>query len=163
MAHRHSCMSNVCDNNVYQAQTCTLFYYQIASTDKFTGWWHYESTLKDVLPDPRGCLANHIPSRAIEQANQEVWQDNHHAQLTPVKHIVISVYLNSVCYLISYTRLFTKLNLFEILLYITFITMKVSRSTVLLCTYVPMALLLFVGKFCARIITIECLSTGKVE
>ena len=32
-----------------------------------------------------------------------------------VKRIVISVYLNSVCYLISYTTLFTKLNLFEIL------------------------------------------------
>ena len=124
---------------------------------------YYGSTPKDELPDPRGSLANDIPSRAIEQASQEVWQDNHHAQLTPVKRIVISIYLNSVCYLISYTRLFTKLNLFEILLYITFITTKVSRSTVLLCTYVPMALLLFVGKFCARIITIECLSTGKVE
>ena len=29
-------------------------------------------------------------------------------------------------YLISYTKLFTKLNLFEILLYVTFITMKIS-------------------------------------
>ena len=37
-----------------------------------------------------------------------------------------------MCYLILYTRLFTKLNLFEILFYITFITTKVSRSTVLL-------------------------------
>ena len=33
-------------------------------------------------------------------------------------------------YLISYIRLFMKLNLFEVLLYVTFITMKVSRSTV---------------------------------
>ena len=36
---------------------------------------------------------------------------------TRVKRIVISVYLNSVCYLISYTRSFTKLNLFKNLLY----------------------------------------------
>ena len=25
----HSCMPNVCDNNVYEAQMCTLFYYLI--------------------------------------------------------------------------------------------------------------------------------------
>ena len=49
---------------------------------------------------------------------------------TRVKRVVISVYLNSVCYLISYTRLFTKLNLFEILLYVTFLTTKFSRSAV---------------------------------
>ena len=49
---------------------------------------------------------------------------------TRIKRIVISVYLNSVCYLISYTRLFTKLNLFKILLYVTFLTTKFSRSTV---------------------------------
>ena len=35
-----------------------------------------------------------------------------------------------MCYLISYTRLFTKLNLFIILLYVTFLTTKFSRSTV---------------------------------
>ena len=33
-------------------------------------------------------------------------------------------------YLISYTRLFTKLNLFDILFYGTFIAIKISRSTV---------------------------------
>ena len=49
---------------------------------------------------------------------------------TRVKRIVISVYLNFVSYLISYTRLFTKLNLFKILLYVTFLTTKFSRSTV---------------------------------
>ena len=38
--------------------------------------------------------------------------------------------LNSVSYLILYTRLFMKLNLFKILLHVTFITTKVSRSTV---------------------------------
>ena len=47
-----------------------------------------------------------------------------------IKCIVISVYLNSVWYLILYTRLFTKLNLFEILLNVTFIAMKVFGSTV---------------------------------
>ena len=31
-----------------------------------------ESTSKDELPQPRGCLANNIPSRATEQANQEL-------------------------------------------------------------------------------------------
>ena len=34
----------------------------------------------DELSEPRGSLANDIPSRAIEQANQEVRQDNHHSQ-----------------------------------------------------------------------------------
>ena len=52
---------------------------------------------------------------------------------TRIKCIVISVHLNFVCYLISYTTLFMKLNLFEILFYITFITTKVSRSTVYVC------------------------------
>ena len=27
--HLHLCMSNVCDNNVYKAQMCALFYYLI--------------------------------------------------------------------------------------------------------------------------------------
>ena len=31
----HSCMPNVCDNNVYEAQTCTSFL--VDSTDKCTG------------------------------------------------------------------------------------------------------------------------------
>ena len=30
-----------------------------------------ESTSKDELPQPRGSLANNIPSHTIEQANQE--------------------------------------------------------------------------------------------
>ena len=49
---------------------------------------------------------------------------------------VISLYLNSVCYLISYTRLFTRLNFFEILLYVI-LTTKFSRSTEY-CKYVHM-------------------------
>ena len=38
------------------------------------------STSKDELPEPRGSLANDIPSRTKEQANQEAWQDGHHSQ-----------------------------------------------------------------------------------
>ena len=34
--------------------------------------WKYLKAPKDGLPDPRGSLANEIPSRAIEQANREV-------------------------------------------------------------------------------------------
>ena len=70
-------MLNVCDNNMYEAQTCTLFYY---STDKCTGWWCCGSTAKDGLPDPRGSLANEIPSCIIEQANQEFRQEYCHSQ-----------------------------------------------------------------------------------
>ena len=41
--------------------------------------WKY---LKDELPEPRGSLANDIPSHAIEQASQEVCQDDRHSQHT---------------------------------------------------------------------------------
>ena len=50
------------------------------STDKCTGRWRCGSTLKDEILDLRGSLANDIPSRAIEQANQEVRLDNCHSQ-----------------------------------------------------------------------------------
>ena len=36
--------------------------------------WKYLKAPKDRLPDPRGSLADEIPSHAIEQANQEVQQ-----------------------------------------------------------------------------------------
>ena len=49
-------------------------------TDKCIGQQRCGSTLMDELSEPRGSLANYIPSRAIEQANQEVRQDNHHSQ-----------------------------------------------------------------------------------
>ena len=39
-----------------------------------------KSTSKDELPQPRRSLANNIPSRAIEQANQEFRQDDRHSQ-----------------------------------------------------------------------------------
>ena len=50
------------------------------STNKCTAQWHCGSTPKDKLPDPRGSSTDDIPSRAIEQANQVVRQDNHHTQ-----------------------------------------------------------------------------------
>ena len=68
--------ANVYDNNMYEAQTCA---YSILISVA-TGWWHCGSTPKDELPDPRRSLANGIPSHAIEQANQEVWRDDHHSQ-----------------------------------------------------------------------------------
>ena len=37
-------------------------------------------TSKDELPEPRGSLAKDLPFRAIEQANQEVRQDDRHSQ-----------------------------------------------------------------------------------
>ena len=36
--------------------------------------WKYLKAQKDEMPDPRGSLADEIPSHAIEQANQEIWQ-----------------------------------------------------------------------------------------
>ena len=36
--------------------------------------------MEDELPEPRGSLAIDIPSRVIEQANQEIQQDDHHSQ-----------------------------------------------------------------------------------
>ena len=39
-----------------------------------------ESTSNDELPQPRGSLANNVPSRATEQANQDFQQDNRHSQ-----------------------------------------------------------------------------------
>ena len=52
-------------------KTCTLFYYNVAKY-KIIAMWKYLKALKDRLSDPRGSLANEIPSRAIEQAYQEV-------------------------------------------------------------------------------------------
>ena len=81
--HTDSCMPNVCDNNVYEAHMCASLYYFIldtSSTDKCTGQWHHGSIVKDELPEPRGSLANDIPSCATEQANQEVRQGDRHSQ-----------------------------------------------------------------------------------
>ena len=72
--------TSICDSNVYVTQTCASFYCTI---DKCTGCGLavcYGSTPKDELRDPRGPLANNIPSCVIEQVDQEVQQDNHHSQ-----------------------------------------------------------------------------------
>ena len=49
-------MLNVSDNNVYEAQACTSFYF--STTDKCTGGWRCRSTPKrapkDGLPDQDG-------------------------------------------------------------------------------------------------------------
>ena len=61
---------------------CFVLLLDTSTTDKYTGQWCRGSTPKDELPEPRGSLANDIPSYAIEQANQEVRQDDHHSQHT---------------------------------------------------------------------------------
>ena len=71
-----------------------------------------------------GLLANDIPSHASYGASQSRVSTRWSPFITHVKCIVISIYLNSVLY----TRLFTKLHLFKILFYVTFIAIKVSRS-----------------------------------
>ena len=65
IAHWHSCMPNVCDNNGVWGSNVG-FVLLVDSPDKCTGWWHCVSTPKDELPDPRGSLANDIPSCAIK-------------------------------------------------------------------------------------------------
>ena len=73
----------ICDNNVYEAQTHASFYYlivRISVQDDMALWKYFK--MKDELPEPRGSLANNIPSCAIEQANQEVRQNDRHLQHT---------------------------------------------------------------------------------
>ena len=70
--------------------------------------------------------------RASQSRDSKRWPPFTTCVKPSVKHIVISVHLNSLCYLIPYTRLFTKLNFFEILLYVTILLTKFSRSTVIL-------------------------------
>ena len=128
IVHWHLCKPNVCANNVYEAQMCTSFYYLLKH-------WQVYRTMT-LWKNSEGCItwSKRVFSkqytfpcyRASQSRGSTRWP-----QFTAcVKHMVISIYLNSVCYLILYTRVFTKLNLFEILLYVTFITMKVSRSMV---------------------------------
>ena len=51
----------------------TTFYYNtVINIYNTLVLWKYIKALKDGLPDPRGSLENEIPSRAIEQANQQV-------------------------------------------------------------------------------------------
>ena len=120
---------NVSDHNMYKAQTCTLFYYSTA--DKCIGdgaavkvLWRIDY-LRDYLI--KRVFIKQKPSHAIEQANQEVQQEDHHSQHESNQarqmHSNFRIFEFRV-YLNLYTRLFTKLNLHKISLYGTFITMK---------------------------------------
>ena len=63
------CTPNVCDNNVYKAQTCTSFHYLIVLTRNVQDDGNVEV---DELPEPRGSLANDIPySRKVWLG--EIW------------------------------------------------------------------------------------------
>ena len=57
---------------MYVTITCARLNARFILIAKCTGRWRCGSAPKDELPDPRGSLANDIPSHAIEQANQEV-------------------------------------------------------------------------------------------
>ena len=103
-------MLNVCDNNVYEAQTCTLFYY---STDKCTGRWSRGSTPKDGVYDPRRSLANKVPFPCCTASQTRDFKRGP-PFTTCVKlcqmHNNFQIF-KFRDYLISYTKLFTKLNL----------------------------------------------------
>ena len=122
---------------MYEAQRCILFYSHLYySIDKCTRQWHCGNTPKDELPYPRGSLANNIATFLCYRASQSRCS----TRQLPFRHSMYQTHCNfcifklfKFCvYLILYTRSFTKLNLFENLLYryIKFITTKVSRSTV---------------------------------
>ena len=93
-------------------------------------WKHSE----DELPDSRGHLANNIipvlQSKPIKKFDETTTNCN----MLQTKHQTHSNFrlFKFHVYLILYTRLLTKLNLFKILLYITLISMKVSRKLPLL-------------------------------
>ena len=119
----HSSMANVYDNNVYKAQTCTSFYY---STDKWIGQWQCGSTPKNELPDAIQSLEWYtFLHYRVSQSRGSTRQ--------PPFTTHFRIFKFRVC-LIVYA---TKLNLFEILLYIKFIATKIFRSTVCLNQQAP--------------------------
>ena len=65
---------------MYGTQMCVSLYLLIVLISVQDDGDGCESTSKDELPQPRGSLANNIPSHAIEQANQEFRQDCRHSQ-----------------------------------------------------------------------------------
>ena len=100
------------DNNVYKAQMCTSFYY---STDKYTGVWRYGSTLKDRL---RMYLIQRVFSKQNTflhyRASQSRGLTRGPSFITRIKPSVKCIVIfESYVYLILYTRLFSKLNLFK--------------------------------------------------
>ena len=149
-------MPNVCDNNVYEAQMYISFYYFNDNTDWCTGQWHCGCTPKDELyttPKTNAqviwsicnslmqmsslyTLTSYIWSKRVfskwytflcYRASQSSVSTRWSPLTTCIKHSNFHIYKFHVL-LISYTRLFMKLNPFKILFYVTFITTKVSRS-----------------------------------
>ena len=98
--------------------------------DKFTGRWRQLWKYFEGWTTSTKRAFSKQYTFAYYRANQSRVSTRRSPFTTRIKRIAISVYLNSVCYLISCTRLFTKLNLFEVLLHVTFLTTKFSRSTV---------------------------------
>ena len=66
-------------------------------------WKYSEASSKGWITYSRWSLANEIPSYAIEQANQEVQQEDHHRQTKHKMHSNFHTFKFCV-YLISYTR-----------------------------------------------------------
>ena len=82
-----SFIAHACARQMYVTITCTrlkcafrFFSCQIILISVQDDGDGCESTLKDEVPQPRGSLANNIPSHTIDQANQEFRQDDRHSQ-----------------------------------------------------------------------------------
>ena len=135
-------IAHTCAHQMYVTITCTRLKHAfrfisclivlISVQDDGNGC---DSTSKDELPQKRVFSKQYTFTYTCycDRASQSRVLTRQSPFTTRVKRLVISVYLNSVCYLISYTRLFMKLNLFEILLY-ALLTTKFSRSTVVTYT-----------------------------
>ena len=84
IASAHSCKLNVCDNNMFETQTYTLFYY---STDKCTEQWHCRVLQRMDYEQ------NTFPCYRTSQLRNST---RGLPFTTYVESIVISIYLNSV-------------------------------------------------------------------
>ena len=116
-------------NNVYKIQMC--FALLVDCTDKCTGWWRWlcESTSKVELPQPRGSLTNNY-TFACYRLSQSRVSTRLLPFTTPCQtHNNFCIFKFCV-YLILYTRLFTKLNLFQIFTLRYTFNNKFSRSMV---------------------------------
>ena len=119
----HSCTSNVCDNNVYEAQTCASFYQLIVlisvqddGTVEVLRRVNYLS--QEGLQQTIYLLM--LQSKPVKRFNKTTAFHNMH-QVHSNFHVFIFCVL-----FYSYTRL---INL-KILLYVTFLTIKFSRSMI---------------------------------
>ena len=78
---------HACAYQMYMKITCTRLNCVLLDsklTVKCIGRWCCERTAKNELHDPRGSLANDIPSYAIVQAIQKVWQDDPDSTLSNI-------------------------------------------------------------------------------